>query len=145
MKLILKQLHAAHVAVLIATAPFVCVAATLTVNVSGITESSGEIGCALFKAAEGFPMDNSKATQLWLRADSKGVVCSFADLPEGNYAVAVSHDFNGNKKVDTNFVGMPTEPWGASNNARPLLRAPRFDEANFKISADTKIDIKVAK
>jgi uncharacterized protein (DUF2141 family) len=35
-----------------------------------------------------------------------------------------------------------------SNNAQPTLRAPRFDEASFKVAADAKevvIDIKVAK
>lgn len=132
------------IAMLLAS-PTICVAATLTINVSGIAESLGEIGCALFKNADGFPMDNAKATQIWLRADSKGVVCTFQDVTEGSYAVGVSQDFNGNKKVDTNFVGIPTEPWGTSNNVRPTLRAPRFDEASFKVSGDTKIDIKVAK
>jgi uncharacterized protein (DUF2141 family) len=126
MKLILKPLHVARFALLLAAIPIAGVAATLSVNVSGINESSGEIGCAQFKGAEGFPMDNSKATQVWLRADGKGVVCRFTDLSDGTYAVAVSHDFNGNKKVDTNFVGMPTEPWGgfeqcASDLARTTL------------------------
>jgi uncharacterized protein (DUF2141 family) len=57
---------------------------------------------------------------------------------------------------------MPTEQWGVSNNvrptlrappcaphlARPILRAPRFEEAAFKVIAGTEqliIDIKVAK
>jgi uncharacterized protein (DUF2141 family) len=145
MKLPFKRIQAGLVMTLCALSPLACVAANLTVNVSGIAQSTGEIGCALYKGGDGFPMDNSKATQIWLRADTAGVVCSFSDLPDGTYAVAVSQDFNGNKKVDTNFVGMPTEPWGASNNARPLLRAPRFDEASFKIAGDTKIEIKVAK
>jgi uncharacterized protein (DUF2141 family) len=70
------------------------------------------------------------------------------DYPEGSYAVSIGHDLNGNKRVDTNFIGLPTEQWGVSNNARPSLRAPRFDEAVFKVAADAKewvIDIKVAK
>jgi uncharacterized protein (DUF2141 family) len=82
-----------------------------------------------------------------LRADAKGVTCNFSDLADGSYAVSVSHDLNGNKKVDTNFLGMPTESWGVSNNARPSLRAPRFDEAVFKVVAgkDMTLDIKVDK
>ena len=51
-------------------------------------------------------------------------------------------------RVDANFIGLPTEQWGVSNNARPTLRAARFEEASFKVAADTKdvvIDIKVAK
>ena len=121
--------------------------ADLTIKVSGIADSRGEIGCALFRGGDGFPMDSAKAKQIWLRADAKGVACNFSDLAEGNYAVSVSHDLNGNKKVDTNFLGMPTESWGVSNNARPSLRAPRFDEAAFKVVAGKGMtpDIKVDK
>lgn len=120
--------------------------AEVVVTVSGVV-GGGEIGCALFGSGSGFPMDNSTARRLWLPADVAGVTCRFAEVPEGAWAVSVSHDLNGNRKVDTNFFGIPTEAWGVSNNARPLLRAPRFDEASFKVTAGQPValDIKVAK
>lgn len=123
-------------------------AAEVVVRVSGLSEPVGQVGCSLFAGTAGFPMDNTSARNLWLPADAKGVTCRFNDVPEGTYAVSIGHDVNGNKRVDTNFVGLPTEQWGVSNNARPTLRAPRFDEASFKVAADAKdvvIDIKVAK
>ncbi len=123
-------------------------AAEVVVRVSGLAEPLGQVGCSLFASSAGFPMDNTAARNLWIAADAKGVSCRFADVPEGSYAVAIGHDLNGNKRVDTNFVGLPTEQWGVSNNARPTLRAPRFDEAVFRVAADAKgvvIDIKVAK
>jgi uncharacterized protein (DUF2141 family) len=123
-------------------------AAELVVRISGLSEPMGQVGCALFARAAGFPMDNASARLLWLAADPKGVTCRYADVPEGSYAVSIVHDANGNRRVDTNFIGLPIEQWGVSNNARPGLRAPRFDEAVFKIAADAKevvIDIKVAK
>jgi uncharacterized protein (DUF2141 family) len=123
-------------------------AADLVVRVSGIAEPLGQIGCGLFSSPAGFPMDNSRARQLWVPADAKGVTCRFDNLGEGTYVVSIGHDVNNNKKVDTNFVGMPTEQWGVSNNVRPTLRPPRFEEAAFKIAADAKeivLDIKVAK
>ncbi len=123
-------------------------AADLVVRVSGLSAPLGQVGCSLFSSAKGFPMDNSSARVVWLAADAKGVTCRFADVPEGSHAVSIGHDLNGNKRVDTNFVGLPTEQWGVSNNARPNLRAPRFDEAVFKVAADAKdvtIDIQVAK
>ncbi len=123
-------------------------AAEVVVRVSGLSEPLGQVGCSLFAGAAGFPMDNTSARNLWLPADAKGVTCRFTDVPEGTYAVSIGHDLNGNKRVDTNFIGLPTEQWGVSNNARPTLRAPRFDEASFKVAADAKdvvIDIKVAK
>lgn len=123
-------------------------ATDLVVKVRGMTEPFGKIGCALFANDSGFPMDNSAARVLWLPVDTSGVTCRFPDLAEGIYAVSIAHDLNGNKQVDTNFIGIPTEAWGVSNNVRPLLRAPRFAEASFKIPGDSKefvIDIKVAK
>ena len=123
-------------------------AAEVVIRVSGLSEPLGQVGCSLFAGTAGFPMDNTSARNLWLPADARGVTCRFNDVPEGTYAVSVGHDLNGNKRVDTNFIGLPTEQWGVSNNARPPLRAPRFDEASFKVAADAKdvgIDIKVAK
>lgn len=120
----------------------------LEVRVSGLAEPTGRVGCALFSGPTGFPMDNRTARQLWLPADPKGVICRFDEVPVGSHAISVGHDVNGNDKVDTNFVGMPTEQWGVSNNVRPRLRAPRFDEAAFKMPADgggLVLDITVAK
>jgi uncharacterized protein (DUF2141 family) len=123
-------------------------AAEVVVRVSGLAEPLGQVGCSLFAGPAGFPMDTSAARNLWQSAEAKGVICRFGDVPEGRYAASVGHDLNGNKRVDTNFVGLPTEPWGVSNNARPTLRAPRFEEAAFTVAADAKevvIDIRVAK
>lgn len=142
-----------HALVASALMPFVTFGATaatsaeLVVEVRGIAAAAGEIGCALFAADAGFPMDNSKARQLWVPADAQGVVCRFTDVPEGRWAVSIAHDLNGNRKVDTNLFGLPTEAWGVSNNARPTLRPPRFDEAAFSVTgtAVTTLDIKVAR
>ncbi len=123
-------------------------AADVVARISGLSEPFGQIGCSLFAGATGFPMDNAAARVQWLAADAKGVTCRYADVPEGTYALSIGHDLNGNRRVDTNFIGMPTEQWGVSNNARPRLRAPRFDEAAFKVAADAAevvIDIKVAR
>lgn len=128
--------------------PLTASAAELLVRITGLSEPLGQVGCSLFAGPAGFPMDNAGARQLWQAADAKGVTCQYSDVPEGTYAVSIGHDLNGNKRVDTNFIGLPTEQWGVSNNARPNLRAPRFDEAMFKVAADAKevvIDIKVAK
>lgn len=105
----------------------------LVVSIKGLASERGEIGCALFREPPGFPMDSSKATSVWVQAKTGVVECRFAGLSPGWYALAVSHDLNGNRKTDTNFVGMPREAWGVSNDVRPRLRAPRFDEARFEL------------
>jgi uncharacterized protein (DUF2141 family) len=123
-------------------------AVDVNVRVTGIGEPLGQIGCSLFTGPAGFPMDIASARTQWLPADAKGVTCRFTEVAPGTIAISIGHDANGNRRVDTNLVGLPTEQWGVSNNVRPTLRAPRFDEAMIKVPADAKevmVDIKVTK
>ena len=76
-------------------------------------------------------------------ADSDEVTCKFTDITTGNYAAPVAHDENANTKVDTNFVGTPTQAWGVSNNIRPLMRAPRWHEAQFTLATEEKKTINI--
>lgn len=109
-------------------------AGELAVRVGGIATATGEIGCALFTPGSSFPLDSSTARQVWLKADPARVTCRFENVSPGLYAVSISHDVNGNRRVDTNFLGLPQEAWGVSNNVCPTLRAPRFDEAQFRMT-----------
>ncbi|MEC5216738.1 uncharacterized protein (DUF2141 family) [Actimicrobium sp. GrIS 1.19] len=62
-------------------------------------------------------------------------------------AVALPAVVHTTKLFDTNFIGLPMEQWGVSNEVRPRMRAPRFDEAAFKVASDNKevvIDIRVS-
>jgi len=123
-------------------------AAEIVVRVSGVTAANGEIGCALFERDKGFPMDNASARARWQAAAAEGVTCRFADVVPGRYAVSVVHDLNGNRRVDTNLIGLPTEAWGVSNGVRPTLRAPRFDEAAFVVKdndGETVLDVAVGR
>jgi uncharacterized protein (DUF2141 family) len=125
----------------------------LIVTITGLLDAQGEVGCALYRSATGFPMDPASAVRVKHPAKPGTVECRFPDLAPGRYAVAVSVDQNKNGKTDKNFVGMPTEPpsihkWTVSNNARPKFRAPRFEEAAFAVTAGpepTRITIQVAK
>ena len=113
-------------------------AAEIVVNVKNIESAKGEVGCGLFTDPENFPMGKADV-QIWHKASTGGVQCRFKDIPAGIYAVSTSHDLNGNKKVDTNFLGIPKEAWGVSNNVRPALRPPRFDEAQFALSDENPL------
>ena len=56
----------------------------------------------------------------------------------GTYAATVLHDENGNGVIDKNFLGMPREGAGASNNPKPRLGPPRYDEATFTLNEPTR-------
>ena len=111
---------------------------TLTVRVTGARNAKGKIGVTLFQDTKGFPDDTSRAIrQESAEIDPKTMSAqvTFKDVPQGTFAVAVLHDENGNGKMDKNFVGIPKEGYGASNNPKKKRRAPTFDEAKFSLNA----------
>lgn len=119
-------------------------AGDLIIEISGIASNAGEIGCALFSDPTGFPRDTSRAVQQrWQPAKGLTTTCHFEGLKPGTYAVAVTHDLNGNHRTDSNLLGIPTEDWGVSKNVRPSFRAPSFEEAAFAVSGASPATITV--
>ncbi len=116
----------------------------VVVVVSNLDTGKGVIACALFSSEEGFPMDASPELQIRKDAQTGINECRFQNLAPGTYAVAVSHDENENGKTDTNFLGIPKEAWGVSNNARPRMRAPRFKEASFELAEQQTLQLEVS-
>lgn len=108
-------------------------AGDLVVVVSNVGSAAGEVLCALHVNAAGFPTAAAAVATRAVKAGPQGVTCHFAGLRAGAYAVAVVHDLNGNRKVDTNLLGLPVEDWGVSNNVRPRLRSPSFAEAQVQV------------
>ena len=45
--------------------------------------------------------------------------------------------------MDKNFIGIPKEQYGFSNNAMGRMSAPSFEQAKFKVSGPTTHDIKL--
>ena len=104
------------------------------VVVEGIDRIEGQVGILLFKQEDGFPMDERKALQqVLLPLEGSALRYSFRELPYGKYAVAVMHDTNMNDKLDTNFLGIPKEGVGISNNAKGTFGVPKFRDASFEL------------
>ncbi len=103
------------------------------INVSGIKPNTGSIFVAVH-IKENYLSKTYYATQV-VKAKSESQQVEFY-LPKGTYAVAIFQDYNGNKVLDKNLMGIPQEPYTFSNGVRPKFRAPTFDEA--KISIDDK-------
>jgi uncharacterized protein (DUF2141 family) len=66
----------------------------------------------------------------------------FKELPDGEYALSLYWDKNSNGKMDSNMLGIPTEPYAFSNNARGNFGPPGWDKAKFKIEGDSKVSVK---
>ncbi|MCI2230073.1 DUF2141 domain-containing protein [Polaribacter sp. MSW13] len=113
----------------------------LTVNISGLNSNKGTLLIAVYNKKENFLKKQFKGDIVKIK-DKKSVVV-FKDLPKGEYAVSFVHDENDNKKMDTNFLGIPKEDYGCSNNATGFMGPPKYDDAKFQLSENKTIEIKI--
>ena len=113
---------------------------TLTVRVDRSPGAKGRMGIALWKGPRGFPegIEHAVATT-YVPVENGFATARFDRLAPGSYAVTVYHDQNDNRRFDKNWVGVPREPWGVSNNVRPRLRAPTFEEARLELEPGEQV------
>ena len=107
--------------------------AGIHVQILNIRNSTGAVACALFESSVGFPTEYLHAATniMVIKVREQQARCDFEDIAPGTYALAVIHDENMNGKLDTHWPGIPTEGYGFSNDAKALLRAPKFSAASF--------------
>ena len=105
------------------------------VSITGFRNDKGEAYCALYAPGKSFPTDPTGAlAHVSVAVSSGAAVCKFEGVAPGRYAVSVFHDENSNRKMDTNFLGIPKEGVGASNDAKGKMGPPKFDAAAFSYS-----------
>ncbi len=125
--------------VLAATVAAPAYSADLIVNVTGVRAHKGILKLAVYDSAASWDGDGKAVAADEKTPDADEVTFRFANLPGGNVAVMAMHDENGNGKLDSNFMGMPTEGYGFSNNPK-VLRKAHFDEAAVAVG-DTPVMI----
>ena len=122
---------------------------TLTVTINNI-KKVGEIHVAIYDNAGAFEADRGEQggaapgiTEGTIEMVEPGSVTYVYELPPGTYAIGIFHDVNLNNKMDNNFLGIPVEQFGFSNNARALFGPPDFEDAAFvlKDSGSQSIDL----
>ncbi|MBW4563951.1 MAG: DUF2141 domain-containing protein [Mojavia pulchra JT2-VF2] len=119
---------------------------TLTVVVNGIQHQKGEICIGVYSKEKGFPSNTSNVLQSsCTKITGSTVKQQFSGLKPGNYAVAIVDDQNGDRKLNKDFFGIPTEGFGVSNNPTVSIQTgtPKFRDASFSVSKNTTININV--
>lgn len=108
---------------------------TIVVQLNGIKQPSGQMLLSLFNSEEGFPTQPEKAFR-WAKAKvtSSSLIISLDGLPLGTYAIAVVQDENENDIMDRNWMGLPCEPFGISNNVTGEFGPPSYDDAKFTVT-----------
>ncbi len=122
-------------AVLLLALPGATATSELSVDVSNLRSHKGMVRVCLTADPANFPacIDDAQAVTRSISATSDSL--RFDGLPRGEYAIAVIHDENGNKKLDT-FAGIPREGFGFSRNPPVTFGPPRFAAARFTLASD---------
>ncbi|HPQ58133.1 MAG: DUF2141 domain-containing protein [Flavobacteriales bacterium] len=105
---------------------------TLTVEVElHRSEAGGVVRVALCDAAS-FESDEGCILRE-VEANGPMVNVVFHGVPEGEYAIKAFHDVNANGELDTNWMGIPREPYAFGNDAMGTFGPPGFDQAKVVV------------
>ena len=111
---------------------------SITVHIKGVKNDHGVMRAFLFNSEDGF-LKRSFMTRT-AKFHGKGELSIvFDSLPKGDYAVNVYHDRNNNNELDSNWMRIPKEPYGFSNNVRGKMGPPKFEEAKFPLNTNQQL------
>ncbi len=108
-------------------------------------KEGGMVMAALCPNAEAFKTgDESGCKLMEIKADGKMVELVYTGLEPGTYALKIFQDLDGDKKLGTNKLGIPKEPFGFSNDAMGSFGPPSFEDASFQVGKEaTSIKVRM--
>ena len=107
---------------------------TLTVIVSGLENNKGTVHLGLYNSRENYEGKGKAFRGKIGKIENRKAVFTFDSLSYGEYAIKVYHDENSNGKIDKNFLGIPTEAYGFSNNASGTFGPADYEDAKFNFN-----------
>ena len=112
----------------------------LTVSVSGLKNDAGSVKVGLYNSEGAFLKTTYKSVASEIKNNQATV--TFIGIPKGEYGISVFQDENSNGKLDKNMMGIPSEDYACSNNAKGFMGPPKYSDAKFSINNNSKINVK---
>ncbi|WP_281239264.1 DUF2141 domain-containing protein [Flavobacterium praedii] len=112
----------------------------LTVAVSGLKNNTGMVKVGLYNSEGTFLKTIYKSITSEIKNNI--AIVTFVGIPKGEYGISTYQDENSNGILDKNIMGIPSEDFACSNNAKGFMGPPAYEDAKFNINKDLKIDIK---
>jgi uncharacterized protein (DUF2141 family) len=116
---------------------------TLIVKIVGFENNKGDCRIALDKLKNVYESGDSVFIGKVIPIVNNEVYLEFESLEFGNYAIKVFHDENSNRELDSNFLGIPTEDYGFSNDASSWFGPPSWEKAMFMFN-DKEMSIEIS-
>jgi uncharacterized protein (DUF2141 family) len=106
----------------------------LTIEINDLRNSNGQI-ILEFSNEKG-----EKITGIAQSITDNKCVIVVNNLKQGKYAFKYFHDENKNEKLDVNWMKIPKEGYGFSNNAKGTFGPPSFEKMIFTILENTTLN-----
>ena len=103
----------------------------LEIIINGFSNNDGDCWFALDNSEEVYESEDTVWIGKILQIENNEVIVVIDSLEYGEYAVKVFHDENRNGKLDTDFLGIPDEDYGFSNNVSSWFGPPSWKRAKF--------------
>ena len=115
----------------------------LDITITDIKSNEGKMQIGLYNNKESFPLVDKQYRLFYFDVNGFSGIYTIRDLPAGEYAVAIFHDKNSDRICNTNFLGVPKEGFGFSENFKPRFYAPTFNDCHFDLNSNMSIKIKL--
>ena len=113
----------------------------LQVIITNINTLKGTIEIGVFNNSKYFLEEGKEYNTYSIEVTSDTAFILLKDFKKDNYAFAIYHDINSDKKCNLSFFGIPKEPYAFSNNYRPILSKPSFNDCKINLYQDMSIVI----
>jgi uncharacterized protein (DUF2141 family) len=117
---------------------------TIAVQLTGFENDQGTVKLCVCRSEDEYTGKAKEFCTASTEIKNKKAQWIFEHMPYGSYSIKVFHDENGNSKLDKDILGVPTERYGFSNNARGRFGPPPFARTAVTLnSPQIKIEIEV--
>lgn len=110
---------------------------TIQVTVEKVRSSKGLITAVLYDDnPETFLKEGARLDRIRVEAREGETTLCLTAPAAGRFSIALYHDENGNKKFDRDFLGIPSEGYGFSQNPGFRFGKPDVEETLFTLNGE---------
>lgn len=115
----------------------------LILEVSNIKSVRGNLVVSIYDKKENFLEKGFEFKKMIHSVDGPAMTFKIEGLPLREYSIATFHDENADGDCNLNFLGVPIEGYGFSNNLRPIFSAPKFEKTKFDLRHNQQLHIRL--
>ena len=106
-------------------------AAELELTIKNVASDKGQVFLQVFNSESTWMTEDAVFRKIIPAAQLQKNATVVLPLDYGEYGISVFHDVDGNNELNTNWIGIPNEPVGMSNDAKGKMGPAKYKDAKF--------------